>query len=74
MKFTRMLLSLAVAMMLVGFTLTAQDMKEEPKQETTTKAPAHHMHSKHTKKAMKAKLAHAKKKSMKEKKEAPPAK
>ena len=73
MKFTRVLLSMAVAVMLVGFTQAGQEKKEAPKKVTmaATKAPMH----KHTKKAMKAKLAHAKKKEMKaEKKEAEPAK
>jgi hypothetical protein len=73
MRVTRLLLSLAVVVMLVGFTHAGQEKKDAPKHETTApaKAPEH----KHTKKAMKAKMVHAKKNEIKEeKKEAPPVK
>lgn len=74
MKITRMLLSLVIAAMLIGFTAIAQDKKEEPKPKATevAKAPEH----KHAKKAMKTKMAHAKKKEVKEEKKeaAPPVK
>jgi len=74
MKLTRLLLSIAVVAMLFGVTASAQDKKEAPKEEKTTqeaKAPER----KHTKKAMKAKMVHAKKKEMKEeKKETAPTK
>lgn len=35
-KFTRVLISAAIAAMLVGFTATAQEKKEEPKKEVRT--------------------------------------
>jgi hypothetical protein len=73
MRITRLLLSMAVAMMLIGFTATAQEKKEEPKPAMKTEAPV--KTAKHHKKAKKTKMAHAKKKAMKEeKKEAMPAK